>query len=217
MALSVGVDIGQAADPTAIIVAETYRPQRIDAAEPAPARRHRVRWVERVPLGTLYGTVVERVAAVAEAAQSWGPTMMVLDATGVGRPIVDMLKRQTSVPLRAVTFTSGEHETQPEYDCHRVPKVDLVTSLETVLQSRRLEVTPDCPLRDDLAAELGAFDFAMSDRGHASFEAASGSHDDLVMALCLAIWWGERSGLQAEAFHELAEQVRRRGVGGAPL
>lgn len=209
MALAVGVDIGQAADPTAIIVAETYRPQRIDLGEPLPARRHRIRWVERVPLGTLYGTVVDRIAVVAEAARSWGSTMIVLDATGVGRPIVDMLKRQTSVPLRAVTFTSGEHETQPEFNVFRVPKVDLVTSLETVLQSRRLEVTPDCPLQDDLAAELAAFDFTFTDRGRVTMEAAAGSHDDLVMALCLAIWWAERPN-QAEVFHELSE-MRRAG------
>jgi hypothetical protein len=151
--------------------------------------RHRVRWVERVPLGTHYTSVVERIAVVAEAAQGWGHTTIVLDSTGVGRPIVDMLKRRTSISLHAVTFTSGEHEVQPAYNTHRVPKVDLVTSLETVLQSRRLEVVPDCPLQPELAAELSAFDFALSARGHATFDAQSGSHDDLVMALCLAVWW----------------------------
>jgi hypothetical protein len=211
MAITVGVDIGQAADPTAIIMLETYRPAPTVPDEWLPVR-HRIRWIERVPLGTLYGTVVERIAAVAEAARGWGHTMMVLDATGVGRPVVDLLKRQTSVPLRAVTFTSGEHETQPEFDVFRVPKVDLVTSLETVLQARRLESVPDCPLQDDLGAELGAFDFTMSDRGHATLEAAAGSHDDLVSALMLAVWWGERPN-QGEVWHEFL----RRNIRGAPL
>lgn len=191
MAISVGVDIGQAVDPTAIVMLDTYRPPQTHADD-WPEVRHRVRWIERVPLGTQYTAVVERIAVVAEAAQGWGYATIVLDSTGVGRPVVDMLKRRTSVPLRAITFTSGEHEVHPSYNVHRVPKVDLVTALETVLQGRRLEVVPDCPLQAELAAELGAFDFAMSARGHATFEAQSGSHDDLVMALCLAVWWGER-------------------------
>ena len=189
--IAVGCDLGQAVDPSAIVMLETFRPDPLRPKE-VPDLRHRIRWIERVPLGTMYTQIVRRIAVVAEAAQNWGHTAVVLDAAGVGRPIFDMLKRRTSVPLRAVTFTSGEQETQPEYNVFRVPKIDLVTSLEAVLQSRRLEVVPDCPLQAELAAELGAFDFAISARGHATFDAQSGSHDDLVMALCLAIWWGER-------------------------
>jgi hypothetical protein len=170
-----------------------------------PDRRHRIRWMERLPLGTDYGRVVERIATVAGQAQILGFPTIVLDATGVGRPIVDMLKRQTSCSLRAVVFTSGEHETHPEYDVFRVPKVDLVTSLETVLQSRRIEFVPDCPLQEDMRAELGSFDFSMSDRGHATFDGASGSHDDLVCALMLAVWYGERPGLDDLWAGELAE------------
>ena len=45
--------------------------------------------------------------------------------------------------------------------------------------------------RSDVAGRCEE-DIALSARGHATFEAASGSHDDLVMALCLAVWWGER-------------------------
>ena len=171
--------------------------------------RHRIRWIERVPLGTLYGAVVERIAAVAEGAREWGSTMLVLDATGVGRPVVDLLKQRTSVPIRAVTFTSGSHETQPEFDVHRVPKVDLVTSLEAVLQARRIECAPDVLLQDDLAAELSTFDFSMSGTGHASFEAASGSHDDLVCALMLAVWWAERPNL-GDAFSDFLRLAAKR-------
>ncbi|MGH7608316.1 MAG: hypothetical protein ACREOD_00005, partial [Candidatus Dormibacteria bacterium] len=108
--------------------------------------------------------------------------------------------------LRAVIFTAAESETQPEYSVHRVPKRDLVQSLEIVLQGHRVETVPDCPLQEDLRAELSAFDFSISASGHDRFEGARGSHDDLVMALCLAIWWGERSG----ASDGFAEWERRR-------
>ncbi len=172
----VGADLGQSADYTAVVTLSTYRPDPITPRE-RPEVRHRIRWIERVPLGQPYTQIVERVAVVAEAAQGWGHAVIVLDATGVGRAVTDMLRRRTAVPLRAVTFTSGEHETQSEYNALRVPKQDLVTALEVVLQSRRLECVPDCPLQAELAAELSAFDFSISDRGH---------------ALGLAVWWGER-------------------------
>lgn len=176
---------------------QTYRPEPTAPTE-WPDGRHRIRWIERVTLGTHSPAVVDRIAVVSEAAATWGHAVIVLDATGVGRPDVDMLKRRTSVPLRAVTFTSGSDEAHPSYNVHRVPKVDLVTSLEVVLQTRRIEVVPDCPLQHELAAELSAFDFALSAHGRASFEAASGSHDDLVLALCLAVWWGDKpSSLEA--------------------
>jgi len=208
LTVSVGVDIGQQQDPTAMVVVETYRPVAIGPRD-WPPLRHRIRWVERVPLGTDYQRVVDRIAVVADAAnrisRSDSP-MIVLDATGVGRPIVDMLRRCSSASLRAVVFTSGEHETQPEYNVHRVPKRDLVQSLEVVLQARRLESVPDCPLQADLKAELAAFDFSISASGHDRYEGAKGSHDDLVMALCLAVWWGERQSA-GDAFAEYERRV----------
>jgi hypothetical protein len=157
--------------------------------------RHRIRWIERVPLGTDYPFVTDKIAKIAEAAQANGysRTTIVLDATGVGRPVVDMLKRRTGIALRAVTITGGERASSDGPYDWSVPKIDLVTSLEVVLQTRRVECVPDCPLQQDLAAELSTFDFAISERGHASFEARSGSHDDLVLALALAVYWGEKA------------------------
>jgi hypothetical protein len=203
VSVTLGVDIGQASDPSALILLESYRPTPTDSNEWLPVR-HRIGWIERVPLGTLYGQVVERIATVAESARAWGSPIIVLDATGVGRPIVDMLKARTTVQLRAVTFTAGEHEVQPQFDVFRVPKVDLVTSLETVLQSRRLECAPDVPLQEDLTGELSIFDFTIGERGRATFEAASGSHDDLVCALMLAVWWAERPN-PAAIFHQVTQ------------
>jgi hypothetical protein len=213
MSVAIGVDIGQSVDPTAIVMLDTDRPEPADRDD-EPELRHLIRWIERVPLGTSYDQVVERIAQVAEASRSWGDPLIVLDATGVGRPIVDLLKCRTGVPLRAVTFTSGDREVQPEYNVHRVPKRDLVTALEVVLQARRIEVVPDCPLQPDLQAELASFDFGFSARGHDTYEAASGSHDDLVMALSLAVWWGSRS--EVGAGHAFMEAWRRHAAGRRP-
>ncbi len=186
--LALGVDLGQAQDPSALVCVQSYRPEPTHVGD-WPEARYLIRWVERIPLGTDYPRVVDRIATVGESARPWGSTTIVLDGTGVGRPVVDLLKRSTSLPVRAVVFTAGDREAEPEYAVHRVPKRDLVTSLEVVLQTRRLEVVPDCPLQSELAQELGAFDFSLNARGHDTYEAGRGSHDDLVAALSLSLWW----------------------------
>lgn len=60
------------------------------------------------------------------------------------------------------------------------------------MQMRRLVVAKGLQGRRDLQAELKAFTFSLNARGHDSYQAASGHHDDLVLALCLAIWSAER-------------------------
>lgn len=207
MTVTVGVDIGQAVDPTAIVVIETYRPER-EHIDDRPERQHQIRWIEKVPLGTSYERVVERIAVVAERCVLIGHPVLVVDATGVGRPVVDMLRARSSASVRAVTFTGGDKEKKVSAYATRVPKRDLVTALEVVLQARRLHVVPDCPLQDDLAAELGSFEVNLSARGHDTYDGASGKHDDLVSALMLAAWWGERGG-QGDAFIEAWHNMTR--------
>ena len=209
----VGADIGKSSDPTAIVAVEVFRPERVTPRDRWPQVRHRIRWIERVPLGTDYPRVVNKIASVAEAAQAngWGNVAIVLDSTGVGEPVKDMLRHRTSIQLRAITFTGAEKATQAGTFDWNVPKIDLVTALEVVMQTRRLECVPDCPLQQDLSAELSTFDFSISDRGHASFEASAGKHDDLVLALCLAVWWGERPD-QGAAYVEFVRQRLGRDI-----
>jgi hypothetical protein len=193
MTVAIGIDIGQAVDPTAIIVVESYLPEP-ERTEDRPEIQHQIRWIEKVPLGTSYLQVVERITVVAERCVFIGHPTMVVDATGVGRPVVDMLRKRSKASLRAVTFTGGDKEKKSDAYSSRVPKRDLVTALEVVLQSRRLHVVPDCPLQEDLAAELQSFEVNLNARGHDTYDGASGKHDDLVSALMLALWYAERHG-----------------------
>lgn len=183
---------------------------------PLPPKRYRIRWLARVPLGTSYNSVVEMIATVGEAAAHISEPTLMVDASGVGQPVIDMLRARTSLPLRAVTLTAGEAASQVGAYSWHLPKRDLVTSLEVVLQSRSLEVVPDCPLQADLQAELANFDFRIGDSGHTSFEAASGHSDDLVVSVALACWWLSRPS-QGSAFLEMwtqlaiLDQAERRG------
>jgi hypothetical protein len=72
-----------------------------------------------------------------------------------------------------------------------VPKRDIIAALEVVLQTQRLDV-PKLQGAKDLRKELKAFSFALSkSTGHDSYEATAGFHDDLVIALGIALWSAE--------------------------
>src|ERR1700693_4530057 len=93
---SIGLDLGQRHDPTAIAVVG-----KLDA-RPLHVRQHygsteragfTVRHLERIPLGTPYPLVVERVRKISEHWELTGRCNLVVDATGVGGPVVDMLRQ----------------------------------------------------------------------------------------------------------------------------
>jgi len=114
----VGVDLGQAQDYTAIAVLE--RAELVGEWDPVMfANRKstilRVRHLERVELGTPYPEVVRRVRDVARAPDLEGRCRLVADATGVGRPVVDMLRRSgLGCQVYPVMITGGHFETSEQ-------------------------------------------------------------------------------------------------------
>jgi hypothetical protein len=102
----VGLDLGQRHDPTAIAVVE-----RMDQAQAWQATEFhsiRVRHLERVALGTPYPGVVARVR---EIVRKIGACALAVDGTGVGAPLVDMLRAaRIGCDIAAVTITGGEQQ-----------------------------------------------------------------------------------------------------------
>src|SRR5260370_31481906 len=109
----VGLDLGQTRDPSAVAVverAEVY-PGGMDYAtyERVRGQRFRVVFLERVRLGTPYPDVVTRVRAMVRRASVTGRCTLVVDATGVGASVVDMLRRASlGCELAPVTITAGD-------------------------------------------------------------------------------------------------------------
>src|SRR5262245_23798833 len=176
----VGLDLGQARDYTALAVLEQS------------GERYNLRRLERLLLHTSYPAVVEHVRRLVSRPQLRGCNLVV-DQSGVGRPVVDLL-RQADLPcaLVPVTITGGNSEHFDTADGWRVSKVALVSSLIVVVQSRRLAAAPALPLAETLVQELEGFGTQVTASGHEVFSARSGQHDDLVLAASLAAWWAER-------------------------
>ncbi len=182
MKFVMGLDLGQAQDFTALAILERARNR---------STPHSLRYLDRLPRNTPYPAQVRRVAELLGQEPLRGSTVLIVDATGVGRPVVDLLYREGLYPV-AVTITGGEVETYE--NGYRAPKRLLVTSAQVLLQQGRLKFAAELPLVGVLKQELLSFRVKIDAlTGHDSYGAwREGQHDDLVLALCLAAWWAEK-------------------------
>src|SRR5271157_3358655 len=139
----VGVDLGKVRDYTAIAVVE--RAELTGAWDPVMYTFKkevalRLRHLERVPLGTPYPEVANRVTRVTQSRDLLDRCEMAVDATGVGRAVVDLIHlARPQCRVMPVLVTSGEKETSHE-GVYGVPKKDLIVGLQVMLQMGELEV-----------------------------------------------------------------------------
>ena len=184
----VGVDLGQVADYTAIVVLEGHR---VDLR--GELTTYHLRYAERL-LGQPYPVIVAQVKVLMTHLDTLGRTTLVVDGTGCGRPVIDMLVHENLYPI-AVTITGGDQVHQ-DGRSYRTPKRDLVGALQVLLQTERLKIAEQLPLAPTLVQELLAFrvriDPATAHDSYSSWREKD--HDDLVLATALACWWGERFG-----------------------
>ena len=188
----VGLDLGQSRDFTALAVVErTESPGEWDAA--TFSRRVeaevRLRHIERVPLGTPYPEIVDRVAEVMETEPLRGQSDLIVDATGVGRPVVELLQRRgLGCWIRPVLVTGGQRESY-ENGYYGVPKRDLILGLQVILQAQELKIASGLAFGAALVGEMAEMRVKVTSSGNEQFGAwREGTHDDLVFAVALACW-----------------------------
>jgi len=96
----------------------------------------------------------------------------------------------TATGLRGLLFTKNDSSG----DDYRVPKRDLVSTLQVLFQAGRLKVAGDLPEARTLTEELLNFKVTINAKtAHDSYESwREGIHDDLVLAVALACWHAEK-------------------------
>jgi hypothetical protein len=144
-------------------------------------------------LHTVYPQVVWHVRQLISKPIFGQRVEMIIDLTGVGGPVADIFHDQGLRPQK-VTITAGFEEVQDEHDRKKwmVPKLVLVSRVQALLHDNRLQIHKALPDTAALVAELQDFRAHVTDSGRWTFGARSGQHDDLVLALSLACWWGAR-------------------------
>lgn len=200
---TIAVDVGQANDYTAVSILHAYetREKHPDPFEPViKDRRHDLVHLERFR-GIGYPEQIRRIAERyrevdqhLRSSLSSARLRLIVDATGVGKPILDSF-REAGLKPHGVLITAGETASHSG-GISRVPKRELVTTLQVALQSKRLRISEDLPLAETLLKELRGFRVKISLSGHASFGNDVGAwreadHDDLVLSVALGVWMNE--------------------------
>ena len=189
----IGLDLGYRQDYTALAVisrTDTYHAERNAATfERIRTTDFRVRKLARAPLNTEYPEIVRRVANMLRHPEAQERSMLVVDATGVGTPVVQMFqKEKLGVLLTPVMITPGERESRHHGTWH-VPKKVLIMGLQVMVQERTLRVARKLELSRELIRE-------MQQMRRCSFQGwRSGAHDDLVLAVALAAWAARREAM----------------------
>jgi hypothetical protein len=173
-----GLDLGQARDYSAMAIAER-RVERTGAHDPVTFAEHTITRVivthlERIPLRTPYPDVVARVRGLTQRFKD-RKLEVVMDATGVGAAVRDMLANAAlGVTVYGVTLTGGERVSVVSGGYH-VPRHDLLSNLRVLLEKRMLEITAPGEPANLLHSEFLRW-------GRRS------THDDLIFAVALACW-----------------------------
>lgn len=189
-----GLDLGQQQDYTALVVIEARgTSQSITTDDPVPKTIHfeamplaqvDVGHVERFKLGTKYQSIADQMAD--RCSRMRMPRYLAVDKTGVGAGPVEMMAVLSPV---AITITGGDKVLRVAEMKYRVPKRDLVSAAQVVVQNHVLRIAKNLPHAELLTAELLNFRCKISAGGHDTYEAwREAAHDDLVLALAIAIW-----------------------------
>lgn len=202
-----GLDLGKTADYSVLATVEQFK-----LAKRHAKRRFRYELVmlKAWELGTRYSpgaegerSVIGDVSALYKRPDSpLAKTHLAVDYTGVGIAVYEQIvAAKFPARLNPVLITSGHTVMRPEETkegAWHVPKVEIVSVLTVLLESRLLEwVAPGQPgalsLIARLEAELTAFKAFITRAKNTTTGAESGAHDDFVLALGLAVWLAEHA------------------------
>jgi hypothetical protein len=210
-----GLDLGQVHDYSALTLTEQIMPEKlaknasdwrpmpmvtpiatkpekpVEKSLPTYDLHNLKRWRH-----TPYPDIVDNVVSIMQEEALAGQCELVVDGTGVGRPVVDLL-RQRGIKMLAATITAGN---KVSYDAGftRIPKIELVGIMQVLLQTQRINFASQVPEVQTLVAELKNFKVAFTNAANTTFGAGAapdwrdGAHDDLVLALALPMWRAEK-------------------------
>jgi hypothetical protein len=179
-----GLDLGQKQDFSALACVQKLS---------GPLSCYDLRHLERLNLNMSYPAVARHTQELVGKTTRHGKTTLVVDATGVGVPVLDLLHAYGVRPV-AVTITGGQSISGNGCNL-RVPKRSLMRTLVALFGAGRLRIAAKLPHSIELTEELSNVQVKINRRTrHESYGARGAKrHDDLVLALALAVWYAEVS------------------------
>jgi hypothetical protein len=182
-----GLDLGKRQDHTALVVLELT--WQYGARDPATQRTAMqpcltARYAPRLPLDTELVSIPGFLRAATqrfdgEFGRPKVPQTLLVDATGNGHALIELLRRERhGLRLLPVCISTGRTAKHLKDSYLSIPRSDLLTRLKLLFERGQIKMERRAPGMQILERELLHFETT----GHQS------EHDDLVMALGLAIW-----------------------------
>ncbi len=210
-----GLDLGRRKDHSALAGLDLLWSRRghcpLTYAHLYQPRLH-IRYLTRFPLGTDYDdlhTLVSRRLELRSRKQE-----LVIDAGGPGPPIIDRLRNTltANVSIRPVFITGGKAENTLSGGYLAIPRRSLISTLLLTIDAHSITCDEDLENWDLFEQEL------IELRGDTSHPGTSNGHDDLVIALALAVYAAVRDTPQLlPASEEKKYQGPRFGFVDKPL
>ena len=129
-------------------------------------------YIHEFPLGTQYSHVIGFTANANKRMQF---EKLCTDQTGVGEPIQEELRNQDIPNTEGITFTVQTKET-------------LLTNLKLTMEQERLKL----PYNRHLIQQINQQQYEYTKTGHLTFSHPTGTHDDQLWALSLAVYAAQR-------------------------
>jgi hypothetical protein len=200
---AIGVDVGKAAESTAVAVVQITNPVGWDPCADCPKDKleFQVRFLKRFPPNTTYLEVGKLLAEQLGARELTDKIEItprktvrsvdlyvgfVIDQTAVGPPVVNFMEQTVKRPSTRVVLTDSHAGGYSPDGFYRVPKQALIGDL---LETGRLKIAQDLPDVRALTDEL------LNYRSRKTSTSATMTDtwreqpsDDLVFAVALAVW-----------------------------
>jgi hypothetical protein len=179
------LDVGMVTDHAALAVIEGDHTGNTFAAA--------VRFVHQFPIGTPYAELAAFTKHVLHEGVL-GNIPVVLDITAVGPGLIPVVREAIRPAwLEPVVITAGGTAAEDENKTWRVPKRDLITTVQLLLQGERLKIPATLPNAQLLVDELKSFRSSLPLSANPdTLDWRERPHDHLVFATALACWWAQR-------------------------
>jgi hypothetical protein len=196
-----GVDLGKQVASTAIAIVRLERlpieilpgdPNRgldVNLRQKLGPKKIFVEHEERLPLKQSFVTQAAYLKALSlrEPYRSAGCEWIV-DRTGVGGAMVDVMSDTYNLHCIRVAITSGRNPGSDRDGSLTIPKGELMSALMAAFANRELQISPALPDYAEVMKQMKAMQVSFTTHNSMVFNGASGVHDDFCTAFALALY-----------------------------
>jgi len=191
----VGLSVGQGSQTSGVAVLERLLPSR-----PGGSRSYACRYLRRwLPPATAYPALVSDLTDMLSGAPLAGGDLVVEAGPSIKAVLALLRKNRLPARIQPVEVKASAEDDYVE-GLWRITKASVIETTRQVLQEDRLvfderiapEVMATTPSAQTIYQALLTYPYNKTPASNDAFASREGAYDDLILAVALACWFGER-------------------------